>query len=549
MAGGISARLFYLQVIQHGFFTALAKDQQEFDEKIVPERGQIFIQEKNDLWHPLAVNRDYQTVFLVPKEVIDKEKVAKSLSPLLEIPEEKILEKLQNPDDPYEPLKSKLVDDLAQKIKDLGLAGVRFKTEKWRWYPQGDLASHALGFLGNEDDKSVGQYGLEGYYEKELAGENGYLKSGKDALGRWLLINDYELQPAQNGVDLYLTLDQNIQYAVQQKLKTVLEKWGAAGGCAIVIEPKTGAIRAMSSFPDFNPNEYNKVENIDVFLDPCTQKVYEPGSVFKPVVMAAGLDTNKITPETTYVDSGAVQIGGYTIENAHSKSYGLSTMTKVLEKSINTGVVFVQRVIGGEIFKQYIEAFGFDRPLGVDLAGEAAGSLKNIQEDREINYATAAFGQGISVTSLQMASAISAIANDGKLMRPHLVEKIVEPDGQEEIIAPEEIRQVVSPQTAGKLTAMLVSTVRNGYDKVKIKDYFIAGKTGTAQIASSDKRGYSDETIHSFVGYAPAYNPKFLVYITMEKPHGIEFASDSLAPVFSDIAQYLLNYYEIAPEQ
>ena len=226
-------------------------------------------------------------------------------------------------------------------------------------------------------------------------------------------------------------------------------------------------------------------------------------------------------------------------------------MTNVLEKSINTGVVFIQRLIGGEIFRQYIEAFGFGEPTGIDLAGEAKGDLKNVQkEKREINFATAAFGQGISATPLQMATAISAIANNGKLMKPYLVEKKVFSDGREEITQPEIIRQVISPKIAGQLTAMLVSTVRHGYDKIKIKNYYIAGKTGTAQIPNENGSGYlPNETNHSFIGFAPAYNPKFLIFLKIERPHGIEFASESLAPVFSELAQYLFSYYEIPPEQ
>ncbi len=547
--GCVAARLFSLQIVKHTFYAALAQGQHELLQKLIPLRGEIFIQEKNELWHPLAINRDYQTVFLSPNEVLDKNEVAEKLSPLVEISQDKILEKLKDPNDPYEPLKSKLDDETAQNLKNLNLPGVHLTSESWRWYPQGTLSSQVSGFVGMKDNQKIGQYGLEQYYQKELAGQSGFLKSEKDAAGRWLLMGDYNLEPAENGAALYLTLDQNIQYVVEQKLKAVIEKWKASGGCAIVLKPKTGAVRAMASFPTFDPNDYQKVKDINVFMNSCTQKLYEPGSVFKPIVMAAGLDTGKISPETTYIDSGSVQIGNYTIQNAQKKVYGLSSMTKVLEKSINTGAVFAQRLIGGEIFKDYIEAFGFGEVCGVDLAGEVSGNLNNIKENREINYATASFGQGISVTALEMASAIGAIANEGKLMRPYLVEKIVSADGQEQRIEPQVARQVISSQTASKLTAMLVSTVRNGYDKIKIQGYFIAGKTGTAQIPSFDRRGYSDEMIHSFVGYAPAYNPQFLIFLEMEKPQGIQFASESLAPVFADLAQYLFNYYDIAPEE
>ncbi len=549
-AGGIATRLFSIQILKHGFYQALASDQQGLLQKLMPQRGEIFIQEKGGIWNPLAVNRDFQTVFLVPSAVEDKNEVASRLAPILQTEEEKILEKLKDPQDPYEPLKSKLDDETAEKIKNLDLAGVRFISESWRWYPQGTLAAHVLGFLGIRDDQKVGQYGLESFYEEELAGRSGFLKSKKDALGRWLMLSDFSSEPAQDGADLYLTLDQNVQYLTEQKLKNVLEKWGASSGCAIVLDPKTGAVRAMVSFPNFNPNEYNKVKSVEFFSNSCIQELYEPGSVFKPVVMAAGLDTGKISPQTTFIDEGFVKIGPHVIKNAQEKIYGESTMTKVLEKSINIGVIFVQRLIGGKIFEDYIKAFGFGQKCEVDLAGEAAGSLRNIEENKEINFATAAFGQGISVTPLEMANAIAAIANQGKLMRPYLVEKTVQGDGQEKITEPQEIRQVVSSETANKLTEMLVSTVRNGYDKIKIKNYFVAGKTGTAQIPDEKTGRYkTDETIHSFIGYAPAYDPKFLIFLKMDEPRGIEFASESLSPVFSELAQYLLNYYEIPPEE
>ena len=548
-AGFIATRFFSIQILKHGFYQALANDQQNLSQVLAPQRGEIFIQEKDNVWNPLAVNRDLEKVFLVPREVKDKNEVAAKIAPLLQMEEGRILEKLKNPEDPYEPLKSKLDDETAQKIKNFNLAGVHLVSENWRWYPQGTLASNVLGFLGIKNDQKTGQYGLEEFYENDLAGRSGFLKSQKDALGRWLMLADFSSEPAANGANLYLTLDQNIQYFTEQRLKEALKKWNSVSGCAIVLEPQTGAVRALASFPNFDPNEYGQVANADVFLNDCTQKVYEPGSVFKPITMAAGLDVGRVSPDTVFTDVGSLTIGKYIIKNAQEKTYGESTMTKVLEKSINTGAVFVERLIGGDVFKNYIEAFGFGEKCGIDLAGETAGSLKNINENKEINFATASFGQGISATPLEMASAIGAIANGGKLMRPYLVEKIVGSDGQEKTTQPKITRQVVSPQTAAKLTAMLVSTVRHGYDKVKIKNYYIAGKTGTAQVPDASQGGYSDQTIHSFVGYAPAFNPRFLIFLKMDNPQGIQFASESLAPVFGALAQYLLDYYEIPPEQ
>ncbi|MBI4709396.1 MAG: penicillin-binding protein 2 [Candidatus Portnoybacteria bacterium] len=547
--GAVIYRLFLIQVLKHSTYSALAQDQNQIFKKLIPNRGEIFAQDKNLTFFPLAINREYPAVYLVPREISDKENLAQKLSEILGIDKETILNKAGKIDDPYEPLKSKIDDASAQKIQELDLEGVYLTSENSRWYPEKNLTSHLVGFLGYKDDERVGQYGLEGYYNQDLSGQAGILKTTKDAQGTSILMGDYDLEPAKDGGSLYLTIDPNIQFVAAQKLKAVLEKWQSSSGSVIVMDPKTGAILAMASFPDFDSNEYSKVENIDDFLNPITQKLYEPGSVFKPITMAAGLDSGKVSPETTYVDTGSLEIGGYLITNAADRSYGLSNMTKVLEKSINTGVVFAQRKTGNEIFKNYVEAFGFNGPTGVDLAGEVAGNINNLKENKEINFATAAFGQGIAVTPLEMAAAICAIANEGKMMRPYLVEKIVYPDGREEKTEPQAIRQVVSEQTANKLTAMLVSTVRNGYDKIKIKGYFIAGKTGTAQVPSEDQRGYSDETIHTFIGYAPAYNPKFLVFIKMDKPKGINFASDSLGPVFAEIAKYLFNYYEIPPDE
>lgn len=547
--GAVVCRLFLIQVIQHRFYEDISQGRNEMLNKLLPKRGEIYAVDKYGVQAPLAIGRQYPLVFAVPKEIEDPGQAAEILSQILGIEKESLLKKLSLEDDPYELIKSKLEDEVAAKIKEAKLQGIHIGEEENRWYPQKFLACHTLGFLGFSKSQRVGQYGLEAYYEEELGGKTGLIKAQKDALGRWVMAGDYyEVEAAQDGADLFLTLDPNIQFMAQQKLKSLLEKWQSGSGSIIVMEPKTGAIKAMSSFPDFDPNIYQKVEDIDVFLNPVTQDLFEPGSVFKPITMAAALDTGRITPETTYTDTGVVQIGGYAIRNAADRSYGESSMTKVLEKSINTGVVFAERKTGEENFKKYVEAFGFDRPTGIDLAGETSGNISNLNEGREINFATASFGQGIAVTPIEMASAISAIANGGKLMRPYLVDKIVYPDGQEKKTEPSVIRQVVSEQTAAKLTAMLVSTVRNGYDKIKLKKYFVAGKTGTAQIPSPDG-GYSEETIHSFVGYAPAYDPKFMIFIKMDKPKGITFASDSLSPVFSEMAEYLLNYYEVPPEE
>jgi cell division protein FtsI/penicillin-binding protein 2 len=571
LAGGILARFFLIQVFRGSFYSALAQNQQQILEKLMPQRGDIVVQDKfsalggqnssvlasgqangGDNYFTVATNKIYQMVYIVPKEIPadKKDEAVKSLSQILALPEEGIKGKVFQENDPYEPIAHKITDQETEGIKNLKIKGIYLAPETWRFYPADTLLSQVLGFVGFSSNKQEGQYGLEEYYQKELEGEPGLLDAAKDAIGRWVFSDNYNLQPAKDGDKLVLTIDQNIQFMAEKELNDVKEKWKAESGTAIVMDPKTGRILAMASLPNFDPNEYEKATSTDVFLNPAIQKVYEPGSVFKPITMSAAINEGKVTPDTTYTDAGILKIGGYTIQNAADKSYGVCTMTKVLEKSINTGAVFAERSVGPDVFSDYVKKFGFGEKTGIDLASEVAGSISNLKKGGpEINFATASFGQGISVTPIELISGLGAIANQGKLMKPYLVDKIIGADGKETTTEPIVRSQVISPETASKLTSMLVSTVRNGYDKIKIPNYYIAGKTGTAEVPDPLKRGYGGEFIHTFVGWAPAFDPKFIILLKLDKPQGTAFASNSLAPTFADLTKYLLNYYEIPPEE
>ncbi|MBI4836894.1 MAG: penicillin-binding protein 2 [Candidatus Portnoybacteria bacterium] len=576
IAGGIIARLFLIQAVHGGSYNLLARKQQQILQELVPKRGEILARDKYksaslmaagaadrqragglrpDNCQVVATSKSYQLLYAVPKEIKDgaeRAEIASGLSSALGVSPGLIMEKLSKTDDPYEPIAHKLVDDQAAKIKNLNLRGIYFVSENWRFYPAGNFLSHVIGFVGFAGDKQVGRYGLEGYYQKKLSGEPGLLEAAKDAVGRFIFASDYNLEPARDGRSLLLTIDRNIQFEVESELKAVVEKWKGEAGAAIVMEPQTGKILAMANVPDFDPNNYSKVKNEDIFRNAAVEKLYEPGSVMKPLTMSAGIDTGKVEPDTVYTDTGSVQIGGYTITNAAKKSYGLSTMTKVLEKSINTGAIFVQRKIGPDVFRDYVKKFGLGEKTGIDLGGEVGGNLGGLKRGGpEINFATAAFGQGIAITPIELITALGAIANRGKLMKPYLVDKIIDADGNETETQPMMVRQVISPDTALKVTSMLVSTVNNGYDKIKLSGYDVAGKTGTAQIPDPKTGGYLDssETIHTFVGWAPASNPKFIILLKMDKPKGIDFASNSLASSFANITRYLLNYYEIPPRE
>ena len=557
LGSGVLARLFSLQILQYDYYNALAQGQQQIYEELFPKRGEILMQDLSvkrrtgqDKYYPLAINKEFQQVYIVPKNILqdEKEKLSEILSSFFDLDREVILTRMNKADDPYEPIKHKVEQQTAQQIEELSFNGVVVAPESWRYYPNNSLACHLLGFVGMDGEKKVGQYGLEGYYENELKGKVGFLSGGKDTSGYWIPSLAQELKPAEDGAKLVLTIDQNIQFKAEKELRQLVERWQAESGIIIIMEPKTGAVRAMANEPRFNPNEYNKIEDINIFLNSSIQEAYEPGSVFKPITMAIGLDSGRITSETTYQDKGQTAIKKTIITNVDGKAYGEQNMTQVLEKSLNTGAVFIQQKIGQDIFQDYIQEFGFHQLTGVDLAGEVSGNIANLFTGREINLANIAFGQGITVTPLGLITSIGAIANDGKILQPFVVEKIINSDGTEIVREPKIIKQIISSQTAQKLTKMLVSVVENGYGKpARVSGYSIAGKTGTAQVPDLEEGGYSDETIHSFIGYAPAFNPEFIILIKLDNPQGIRFAADSVGPVFRKIAEYLFNYLEIPP--
>lgn len=544
-------RLFVLQVVYHKEYAELASRQQGVREEFFSERGGIFAKDKNGNAIPLALNKTEKTLAVSPKDVNNPEGLADTLQGLMDIKKEVLLDKFSKRDDPHEILLKNVDSEIAEKITGLNLEGLFFEETKGRIYPQKSVGAQLIGFVSKENQEMEGKYGLEKFYDKDLSGIRGILEGVKDGAGFLLALGRRIINPSQNGADLILTVDFNIQLKAEEVLNSVKDKWGANSGGILVVEPKTGKILAMAGNPSFDPNTFSKEKDFSVFLNPLTESMYELGSVMKPVTMAGALEEGLISPDTFYEDKGEVKIGGYTIKNFDGKAYKSQTMTQVLEKSLNTGAVYVSRLLGKEKQRRYLEDFGFGKKSGIDVPGEVVGDISNLDDGRDIDFATASFGQGIAVTPLQMAMSIAAIANGGKLMKPYIVEKVVDGSGNEFKKEPEVVRQVVSASTAEKLTKMLISVVRSGYEnRAGVKNYFVAGKTGTAQIPKSDGRGYDpDRVIHTFVGYAPAFNPRFLVLLQLNEPKGNRFAANTLTPAFHDLAEYILNYYEVPPDE
>ncbi len=546
----IIARLFTLQVVDHPFYAALASDQHEIQAILQAKRGDILMRDaQSDQLIPVATDKAYVQLYSVPKQITDPEKTAEQLAPYVKLTKERMIELFSKKDDPYEPIEKKVSKERFEKIKELNLAGIHAVEEMHRYYVDDNISSHVIGFLGMKDEEPTGFYGIEGYFNNILSGIPGFFSSEKDVAGRWIVLSNKDVIQAQDGANIVLTMDHTAQYVVCQKLNEAVERHGAAGGAAIVLEPETGKILSMCSAPDFNLNYYYDVESAAVYNNKAIFEAYEPGSVFKPIVMAAAVDLEYVTPDTTYVDPGAVEIDDFTIRNADDKVYGEQTMVGVLENSINTGMIHVARLIGQERFRGYLERFGFGEPTGIELQTEVAGNIKPIYSRAEIYQATASFGQGITVTPLQMAAAYGAIANGGKLMKPYIVEEIRHADGKVEKRSPQQVRQVLSTRASVLMTGMLTSVVTNGHAGLADVDgYYVAGKTGTAQIAGPGGKYLEDATNHSFVGFAPADDPKFVIFIRLEKPTSAPYSASTAAPLFSDIAEFLLNYYAITPD-
>jgi len=544
----IISRLFFLQILERKLYGAQALGQQTAFNNVTGSRGQIFCvisqetkgSQASGEVKSLAINRDSWTISASPKDIKDKQAFADILSENINQTKEQILSELDGQDS-YAVLQKDLSSAELDKIKDLNLMGLSWQNVPDRFYPQGEMASETIGFLGGAGG---GQYGIEGYYDDILKGKSGIQqeKSGIDSL----FSNNDEI--SLDGSDIYLTIDYNIQFQAESLLKQEQKKDDIDSGQIIVMKPDTGKILALANFPNFDPNQYSKETDLSIFQNSAVQKLFEPGSIMKPFTMASALNEGRITPDTTYVDTGVLKFGTYTIHNFANEVYGEQTMTQVLENSINTGAVFAEQQIDHKVFFNYIDKFGFTAKTGVDLQGEVYSHNDNLKNGPDINFATASFGQGIELTALQIARGFCAIANGGKLVKPYIVEKIV--SGKDaSYTKPQLSEPIISQQTISQLNSMLIDVVDKGFNSVaKIPGYYLAGKTGTAEVPLKDGRGYElNKTIQSYIGYGPAFNPQFLILVKLDNPK-VPKSSLSAVPIFKQLAQYIINYWQIPPD-
>lgn len=519
-------------------------EQQYFEKLTIPAaRGEILTSDG----FPLVSNETAYLVFAEPQKVKDPE-LASKLAEVLEVPSASISAKLDS-SLYWVPLAHKVSQEKVDKIRKLELLGVGFNRGDRRFYSEGSTSAHLLGFVGSDlNGQDKGYFGLEGFYDRGLRGRPGILRQEKDIRGIPILLGGQEEEKAKDGRTLILHLDRSVQFIAEKKLGQGITKYGAKQGSVVIMDPRTGGILGMVSFPSYDPAEFSGTPP-ELFKNPVIADSYEPGSTFKVAILAAALDAGVVKPNDVYQDDGPIKIGEYLIKTWNEKYHGQETVTQILERSCNVGMVWVGKKLGREKMVDYLKKFGLGEITGIDLEEEEVPPLRSKNEWKEIDLATASFGQGIAVTPNQMVRIVAAIANGGKLMEPHMAAYIKDPNGKKIEIKPKVVRQVIKPETAAVLTRLMVSAVENGEARwAKPAGFAIAGKTGTAQIPVAGHYEV-ERTIASFVGFAPVDKPKFVMLVHLVEPTSSPWGSETAAPLFFDIAKELLAYYGVAPDE
>lgn len=553
-------RLFYVQVIKHDYYEAEALKEHTAKFAIPASRGEIYAKDGEGKIAPLVLNEPSYTVYADPRYVKDESKVAEVLR---KIAGGNLVEgfedSLKNKDKQYVVLAKLLNKQQADLLKKESLGGVGLQESEKRTYLEGTLAAQILGFVNGEGQ---GQYGLEQGYNERLSGKAGQLKAITDVNGIPISVGDDNVQtPAQNGEDVVLSIDRNIQAYVERALKSGLDKVHATKGSAIVVNPNNGQIMAMASLPTFNPGEYQKVTDYNAFQNPAVSDPYEPGSVTKTFTVAMGLNEGVIHPDTTYVNTGSTKVADATIKNLGSELLGDVKMLDALRYSYNTGMVHILRLLGdGDIndqaknkFYQYLtDHFLLGRRTGIPLAGEAAGQVisPNDEQGGPVRYANMTFGQGMTMTMLQAASAFSALVNGGTYYSPQIISGTLN-DKNEVVAKQPDVKKtgVISAEASDKLRAMTHEIRAGSLGKFDKPGYTTGGKTGTAQVYDAETGKYSKtQTVGGYLGYGGQNRPEYVIMIRVDDSDLGDFAgTQGAAPIFTDISNWLLDYLKIKP--
>lgn len=545
-------RLYFVQIVNGSSYQRDALGQYVAPSSEMDDRGDIFFQSKDKGLVVAAVMQSGWRIAIQPKMIPSAESVYAKLSDIVTLDKEKFFASAAKTNDPYEEIAFRVSDGDASAVRKLNIPGVLLVQDKWRLYPAGELAAHTIGFVGYQGDQKVGVYGLERYWNDTLTKTVSGLYVNPFAeiftnVGA-LLASD----PKTEEGDIITSIEPFVEQRLEDTLDGIMKTYEPKIAGGIVMNPRTGEILALGARPDFNPNTYNTVSNHAVFGNPLVDNIYEMGSIMKPLTLSAAIDTGAITPLTTYDDQGFVMKSGKKVSNFDFKGRGVVNMQTVLNDSLNTGASFAVDKMGHAEFAKYVHAYGLGEETGIDLPNEAVGHVSAIDHGTDVDYASASFGQGIAVTPIEMARALAVLANGGFLPEPHVVTGVRYKTGVVRSITLPAQKQVLKPETVDTMSTMLTTV----YDKallggiLKQDHYSIAAKTGTAQIAIPGGGGYyGDRYLHSFFGYFPSHDPKFIVFLFAVEPQKEAYASHTLAKPFLEIAKFLINYYNLPPDR
>ena len=545
-------RLYFVQIVHGDDFSERADNQYARPQGGLYDRGSIYFTDKDDKKISAATLASGFTLAINPGVIGNLSETYEKINSVVTIDKDSFFLRAGKEDDPYEELAVRLSKKQADALDALGLSGVGLYKDRWRYYPGDDLASQSLGFVAFKGDSLLGRYGVERYYDDVLSrGENDlYVNFFAEVFSN---VTEVVSEKEFGGMgDVVTSIEPSVQTFLEKKLSEVSKDWNSKSSGGVIIDPKSGEIFALGVNPSFDLNTFNEVRDNSIFTNPIIERVYEMGSIIKPLTMAVGLDSGSVTADTTYFDAGKIELSGYTISNYDGKGRGRVDMQTVLSKSLNTGVAYVVSQTGNKKFADYMRAFGLGEETGVDLPGEIPGLIENLKSPRDLEYATASFGQGIAMTPIATIRALSALANDGILVTPHVATSIEYDLGYSKKIVHDDDTRVISSEASDEITRMLVRVVDEALlgGTVSFDHYSVAAKTGTAQIADRVDGGYYDDRfLHSFFGYFPAYEPRFLVFLYTEEPKEVRYASQTLTHPFVDIVKFLINYYEVPPDR
>jgi len=537
----VTARAFYLQIIQHEEMIKRADKQHQRIVPLTPARGAIM--DRNGT--PLAVSVEMDSCYAEPQHIQDIEGTAGVLAPLLGTPRHEIVKKLSSSKH-FVWLERRLTPEIAIRVKNMKLRGIGFVKENKRFYPNIEIASHVLGFTGQDPN---GLEGIELKYNATILGNTGFLVTERDNLGRDISVKNTVIKNTSPGKNVILTLDKNIQYIAEKELAKAVTESGAKNGMALVMESGSGRILAMANFPSFNPNAYSKYSQAEL-RNRTVADSFEPGSTFKVFLIAAALEEKIVKPTDTFnCENGSYKIADRTIHDTHS--YGRLSVADILKYSSNIGAAKIGFKLGDERLFRYLRNFGFGERSGIDLPGESPGSLRNNRRWYGVDLANISFGQGVSASAIQLASAVSAVANGGNLMKPYIVERILDDSGQEiQKFEPQTLHRVISADTAQQMTRMMESVTMNGGTgtNAAVEGFRVAGKTGTAQKADPVTHSYGAKRTASFIGFIPADKPKLTILVVVDEPKTSQYGGVVAAPAFRAIAQNSLAYMKVAAQ-